>query len=205
MSTPSRHLCRHLLRTLHRSQPRSRSIKPRISSPIRQRQFTSTIYRRDDADPNTSTDIDISQLSTPTKLLSPTDLTPDERATYDTLNKKQQTEYMAIQNHILAIASEEDLDHVSEAELERAAGEIDRENVFEFTEEKKASDFRDQYWSADEDDELGYTPDGDDEVSEENITSVAESELELHREIREYTRIAAWDLPLLLREFVLPL
>lgn len=37
----------------------------------------------------------------------------------------------------------------------------------------------------------------DDEYGEDDITSIAHRELEQHREIREYTRLAAWEMPLL--------
>lgn len=43
------------------------------------------------------------------------------------------------------------------------------------------------------------SPDPEDEG--DDITSTAHAELEQHREIREYMRIAAWEMPLLSREF----
>ena len=56
------------------------------------------------------------------------------------------------------------------------------------------------YWAEDEDDEFGVQEDADDDTDESMINAVAESELELHREIRQYTRAAAWDMPLLASE-----
>ena len=44
-----------------------------------------------------------------------------------------------------------------------------------------------------EDDELAMEP--DDEVADDAITSMAHTELEEHRELREYARIIAWDMP----------
>ena len=52
------------------------------------------------------------------------------------------------------------------------------------------------YWGDDEDDELGQAPDGED-GPEGDMTSIAHDELALHREIREYARLAAWDMPFL--------
>lgn len=37
----------------------------------------------------------------------------------------------------------------------------------------------------------------DEEFSEDDITSLAHGELEQHREMRHYARIAAWEMPLL--------
>lgn len=37
--------------------------------------------------------------------------------------------------------------------------------------------------------------DGDDVFGEDDMTSMAHTELEEHRELREYARIAAWDMP----------
>lgn len=44
----------------------------------------------------------------------------------------------------------------------------------------------------------------DPEDEGDDITSTAHGELEQHREIREYTRIAAWEMPLLSRTFEVP-
>ena len=92
----------------------------------------------------------------------------------------------------------------SDGEVETAFREFDRQGLTEeldFREEKNVLAMRGGLWQEDEDDEFGQVPDDDDEYTEDMLTSVAESELEVHREVREYTRRAAWDLPLLLREY----
>ncbi|KAL9112260.1 MAG: hypothetical protein Q9227_003378 [Pyrenula ochraceoflavens] len=54
------------------------------------------------------------------------------------------------------------------------------------------------FWAMDEeDDEDALVEDGDDEFKDDDITSMAHAELELHRDIREYTRRAAWEMPFL--------
>lgn len=53
------------------------------------------------------------------------------------------------------------------------------------------------YWAEDEDDEMGQMPDGDDSEDDSMVTAVAENDLDLQRDIRQYTRVAAWDMPLL--------
>lgn len=41
----------------------------------------------------------------------------------------------------------------------------------------------------------------DDEFKEDDITSLAHAELEQHREMREYLRLASWEMPLLASTF----
>lgn len=53
------------------------------------------------------------------------------------------------------------------------------------------------FWAEEEDDEFSIVEDGDENFNDDEITSMAHAELELHREMREYARIAAWDMPLL--------
>lgn len=138
---------------------------------------------------------------TPEKPYTAADLDPHERANYEVLSKEEQNRYLAIQNHFKAITESEELTAVSEEEAEIFAKEIERsESVPNLVEERNINKIRAGLWQTDEDDEFGQNEDADDDDSEDLITSVAESEMEVHREIREYTRIAAWDLPLLLRE-----
>lgn len=112
---------------------------------------------------------------------------------------------MAIQNHFKAVTESEEIESISEDEAVVYAKELDRSGIVPNPiEERNLAKLREGFWQDDEDDEFGQTEDGDDDTSDDLITSVAESELEVQREIREYTRIAAWDLPLLLREFIYP-
>jgi small subunit ribosomal protein S35 len=53
------------------------------------------------------------------------------------------------------------------------------------------------FWGEDEDDELGRMPDNDDWEDDSMVTAIAENDLDLMRDIRQYTRVAAWDMPLL--------
>lgn len=58
------------------------------------------------------------------------------------------------------------------------------------------------FWALDEDDEFGQVEDDDDEFKNDDMTSVAHAHLELHREMRHYARIAAWDMPFLSSTFL---
>lgn len=129
------------------------------------------------------------------------DLDPEERADYETMSKKDQARYLAVQNHIKAVMESGEMADITEDMAKRVAFQVDREGTNpNFLEERDLQKMKDDYWQEDEDDEFGQVPDADDEVDDSYITSIAESELEVHREVREYQRIAAWDLPLLSRE-----
>lgn len=147
----------------------------------------------------------MNNLETPAKPYTVDDLDPHERASYEVLSKEEQTRYLAIQNHFKAVTESEEIETLSEDEAVVYAKELDRSGVVPNpVEERNLAKLREGFWQDDEDDEFGQTEDGDDDNSDDLITSVAESELEVQREIREYTRIAAWDLPLLLREYTCP-
>ncbi|KAK2879929.1 hypothetical protein FQN49_000741 [Arthroderma sp. PD_2] len=52
------------------------------------------------------------------------------------------------------------------------------------------------FWAEEEEDEfMTVTEDNDEEFYHDDITSMAHAELEEHRELREYARITAWDMP----------
>ena len=151
-------------------------------------------------DVNTGPAFTNKELQTPAQPYTVADLDPNERAHYETLSKQDQTQYLAVQNHVKAIMESDEVAAMSEDQARTAAREIDRSGISpNFLEERNLQALKDGYWQEDEDDEFGIVPDDDDEFSEDLITSVAESELEVHREIRDYTRIAAWELPGLLR------
>lgn len=214
MATASRHLCRSLLRTLNQptAKRRCQSIRRQRIQPSPFRQISSTAFRRaetttevtteatqEDAEPEP--EFNRKELEKPAQPYTVADLDPNERAHYETLSKQDQTQYMAVQNHVKAVMESDEIQNMSEDQARIVAREIDRSGINpNFLEERNLQALKDGYWQEDEDDEFGVVPDDDDEFSEDLITSVAESELEVHREIREYTRIAAWELPGLLRK-----
>lgn len=218
MASSSRQICR-LLTQFPRRVPAKRK---RISCPFRQhevptRTFT-TVYKRQaeqdqeispksdhpsrggqtqESTPLSYIDVDTSNLLTPSKPLTIADLSPEDRATYDALSKPEQANYLALQNHAVAVLAQPEIDAELEALAEQAGRELDVEDQWDLPDEPKMRFSDIGFWADDEDDEIGQVEDGDDDVREEDITSIAENALELHREIREYTRIAAWDMPLL--------
>ena len=227
MATASRHLCRSLLRTLNQptAKRRCQSIRRQRIQPSPFRRISSSAFRRAETSTEGTTEataegtseatteatqedaeldpeFNQKELEKPAQPYTVADLDPNERAHYETLSKQDQTQYMAVQNHVKAVMESDEIQNMSEDQARIVAREIDRSGINpNFLEERNLQALKDGYWQEDEDDEFGVVPDDDDDFSEDLITSVAESELEVHREIREYTRIAAWELPGLLRKF----
>lgn len=144
-------------------------------------------------------EVDPKDYRTPSNPSTPADLDPEERANYETLSKEEQVKYLGLYNHYQAIFEDGDDDLDSE-DAQRQIDQLGREAEMAHPENFDMSVIKERdlgYWGEEEDDELGQTPDDDDTWDESMITSVAESQLEVHREVREYTRVAAWEMPLL--------
>lgn len=145
------------------------------------------------------------ELQTPNETLTPADLDPEARADYDAMQPAEQQKYMAVQNHMKALFEQEtmtpELQRQMDGMVDSVGYELDREmGPVQFRPDWTPREIREGFWADGEDDEVGIVPDYDDDFDDSMITSVAESELELHREMREYQRIAAWELPLLSSE-----
>ncbi|KAI5292915.1 28S ribosomal protein S35, mitochondrial [Ascosphaera atra] len=59
------------------------------------------------------------------------------------------------------------------------------------------------FWAEDEEDEFARAKDGDDHFNDDDVTSIAHTDLDNHRDIRHYARISAWEMPLLSSMFPL--
>lgn len=130
-------------------------------------------------------------------VFTPADFTPEERADFEQLSKDEQVAELARINAVQEALDNGELDGEIDADVAEIARTIDQE-----AEPLRFVDYRARgqevgFWADDEDDEFGQVEDDDDDFNEEDITSVAHSELEVHREMREYARIVAWDMPLL--------
>lgn len=110
-------------------------------------------------------------------------MSPEERAEFDAENRRLVAEYNDIEKRREAFA-----------ELDSSANQIDKEADIRF-EDVRMKHYG--FWGDEEDDEFAQVEDGDEEINDDEITSMAHAEMELHREMREYARIAAWDMPLL--------
>lgn len=125
---------------------------------------------------------------------SPDLLSKEERSMYDMMSPEQRAEFDAENRR--AVADFNDLDKRAAvfAELEKSVNQIEKEHDLRF------EDVRDKsrgFWAEDESDELALVEDGDEEINDDEITSTAHAQMELQRELREYARITAWDMPML--------
>ena len=218
MAASTRYLCRVLAHSSRRTPfRRKRCFENPFQQPVTlARPFTTTLLRRADEDPKDASgsglsqpdygttppsielnDIDESELLTPTQPISVADLSPGDRADYETMSKPEQSKYIALKNHSKAILespqSEEELDRMAE----RAGFEVDRSDPWDIPPDPKPRNSDLGFWGEDEDDEFGQVEDADDEDSNLNISTIAENQMELQREVRDYTRMAIWDMPLL--------
>ena len=116
---------------------------------------------------------------------------PEEREAFDEENRRLVEEFNDPEKRKKAFA-----------DLDRAVADIERETPVRFEEPRirKGSGF----WSEGEEDEFAEVEDADDMPEDDEITSMAYAELEVHREVREYARITAWDMPLLSSTIPLP-
>ncbi|KAJ5415987.1 hypothetical protein N7465_004682 [Penicillium sp. CMV-2018d] len=121
-------------------------------------------------------------------------MSPEDRAAFDEENTRMVAEFNNPQKRAAAFE-----------EIEQAVLQIDKEEDLRFEDIRPR---RPGFWAEDEPDELVNTlEDGDEEINDDEITSLAHAEMELHREMREYARITAWDMPMLsklAKPFTLP-
>jgi small subunit ribosomal protein S35 len=150
--------------------------------------------------------LEISEMDTPAKPITVADLNPEARADYEAMPRDKRERWLATENHLAAMLENNNLD--DNEEITRSVNQVSREISRDFPMPRMAMERKDiGFWAEDEDDEFGLSADNDDDYDESHITTVAESQLEVHREVREYMRIAAWDMPLLgsfARKFELP-
>ena len=127
------------------------------------------------------------------------DLDPEERADYELLDKETQAQYVeqirTLPDTLQSPEVQEELDQIAE----KVHREVDQHNAMNFPDVKLRASER-GFWAKGEDDEFTQVPD-EDNFKDDDITTPAHAELELQREIREYARIAAWDMPLLSSTF----
>ena len=125
---------------------------------------------------------------------SPDLLSKEERSMYDMMSPEERAEFDAENRRAVADFNDVEKRAAAFAELEKSVNQIDKEHDIRF------EDVRDKsrgFWAEDESDELALVEDGDEEINDDEITSTAHAQMELQRELREYARITAWDMPML--------
>jgi small subunit ribosomal protein S35 len=198
MASFVRHFSRSLLQVSRRTPAKRKCDSQWHCTESRCRTFSSTSpWLADDDEDRKAPAITIASSKKKSNPFTPADFTPEERANFEQLSKEQQAAELTRINVVQDALDNGELGDEMDAEVAEMAREIDRE-----VEPLRFVDYRARgqevgFWADDEDDEFGQVEDDDDDFNEEDITSVAHSELEVHREMREYARIVAWDMPLL--------
>jgi small subunit ribosomal protein S35 len=121
------------------------------------------------------------------------DLPDEDKEVWNMMSAEERAEFEAEYKKYVGEYNDPDKRREESVELDRIISQIDREMPEPPDTEKKPTL---GFWGEDEEDEFAMVEDGN-ESSDDVITSMAEAELELHREMRHYARIAAWDMPLL--------
>ncbi|KAL2861438.1 mitochondrial ribosomal subunit protein-domain-containing protein [Aspergillus pseudodeflectus] len=126
---------------------------------------------------------------------SPDQLTQEERSLYDMLSAEDRAKFDVDNAKMVAEYNDPAKRAKMFAEIDKEVNHLEREfpQRFEETLRGKPRGF----WTEDEDDEFGIVDDTGEVVRDDEITTPAHAELELHREMREYARITAWDMPFL--------
>jgi small subunit ribosomal protein S35 len=125
---------------------------------------------------------------------SPDLLTKEERSMYDMLSPEERAAFDAENQRIVADFNDLEKRAAAFAEIQKSVDQIDKQVDIRF------EDIRPKirgFWAEDDGDDMAQVEDGDEDIQDDEITSMAHAEMELHREMREYARIAAWDMPML--------
>ncbi|KAL4803621.1 mitochondrial ribosomal subunit protein-domain-containing protein [Aspergillus unguis] len=191
-----------LARYLGRSARRMAGRGP-IALPIRQfSASTPTFISEDPPDPVRPKDPRPEDLP-PAPEYSPDLLSPEERQAYDLMSPEERAEFDSRNRKMVEQYNDLDFRKRMFADIDKEVNDIEKQMPMKFNE---GVGKRKGFWAKDEDDEFGVVED-EDEFWDDEMTSAAHSELELHRDIRDYARIAAWDMPFLsklAKPFTLP-
>lgn len=128
-------------------------------------------------------------------------LEPEERSMYDLMSPEDREIFDQNSQAIANDFANPETRAPILSEINQSVYEMDREIPMPFNDTKpKMMGF----WGEDEEDEFALVEDDDDEFKNDDMSSIAHAELEQHREIREYARIAAWDMPMLSSKIASP-
>jgi small subunit ribosomal protein S35 len=134
------------------------------------------------------------------------DLDPDTRAEFDRSSPEDQHEMRQALSYLSKAEVKIDtagqpLDDMDE-EIARELADIARQVPRLSIRPKQLSKRDAGFWAEDEDDEFAKVRDDSaDDFRADDITTPAHAQLDLHRDMREYQRRIAWDMPLLRSTF----
>ncbi|KAL2835204.1 mitochondrial ribosomal subunit protein-domain-containing protein [Aspergillus cavernicola] len=134
---------------------------------------------------------------------SPELLSKEERLMYERMAPEEREDFDAENRRVVEDFNDIEKRKAMFAQIDKQVTQIEKDVPLRFEDGKtKGLGF----WAKEEDDEFALVADNDD-VFDDEITSMAHAEVELHREVREYARITAWDMPFLAKlakPFTLP-
>ncbi|KAJ5769996.1 uncharacterized protein N7511_002047 [Penicillium nucicola] len=168
-------------------------IAPSIS-PIRH--FSVSPFRRaqeDPVPPPPPKDLTLDELP-PVPEYSPSTMPKELQSMYDLMSPEERTEFDAENARMAAEFNDPAKRSAAFALIEKELQQLEKRDDMRF---EDIHPRRAGFWAEDDPDEFAQVEDGDEEVNDDEITSMAYTELELHREMREYARITAWDMPML--------
>ncbi|CAG8356059.1 unnamed protein product [Penicillium salamii] len=125
---------------------------------------------------------------------SPELLNKEERSMYDLMSPEERAAFDEENHHMVAEFNDPVKRAAAFSEIDQLVQQIDKEEDIRFEETRSRLS---GFWADGEPDELGHVEDGDEEIHDDEMTAMAHAEIELHREMREYARITAWDMPML--------
>ena len=164
----------------------------------------SSLLKPDDKESGASDDSKNSSVKGPT-LISPEDfrlsLKESDRHEYDALSSNEREEYQLDVEETDKIMADPAVEAEINSMIATAAQELEAED--DQTEITPPRVPLEAFGGLEEEDSKEWP--ADEEFEEDDMTSLAHGELEQHREIRHYARIAAWEMPLLSRESNAPL
>lgn len=125
---------------------------------------------------------------------TPDVLTPEEREEYNTLTPEQRNEFNKEMEKAIDLLRNSDETVEALNQMERDFFEIERDIEYPTSIPRIKPE---GFWAEDEEDEFARAKDGDDHFNDDDITTMAHTELDAHRDVRHFARIAAWEMPLL--------
>ncbi|KAI5286889.1 28S ribosomal protein S35, mitochondrial [Ascosphaera aggregata] len=125
---------------------------------------------------------------------TPDVLTPTELEEYNCLTPEQRKEFTSEMEEAIEVLRNSDETAEALRQMERDIFEVERDVDYPTSIPRVKPE---GFWAEDEEDEFARAKDGDDYFNDDDITTIAHTELDAHRDVRHYARIAAWEMPLL--------
>lgn len=199
MAVALRHLSRRLLLVSHRTTTKRKSSCPLRPSPAWK--FSTTASRlAEESQPDGSlpgaTEDEAIQAKRPFTI---EDLDETARTAFDRSSPEEQQELrdaLKILGEDDSTASSNTISEEMDAEIALEVESLERDQPLRMGDEKLPKNHG-GFWADGEDDDFSQVEDQDDDFHDDDMTTVAHAQLDLHRDMRQYQRRIAWDMPLL--------